>query len=343
MSSSVSSPWAADLSEHKRSCLDRDDAPSATAYVLNRLRADILAAHFSPGAKLPLKILIDRYKTSVVPIREALAVLCGAGLAVSECQRGFRVAAASREDFTDVAEMRRRLETLALRMSIERADADWEKEVKEASEKLARISQKVGQDGPISDEWELLHRQFHFALIECCGSRSLLDFCFQLYDRYDRYRRLALPSKSYMAGVAADNDEIVAAAVGRHVDSAVALLERHIEAMTDVILEVTRFAPGRFMGPAVCDPRFQHFSARDRHDRRVKMASTSTAAFPGSAATPTAVRACRPDSPNSAMKRSEAPLMTAGGEGNPGTQFTNPPTRRHSAIRSRLPSEASRR
>ena len=127
MSSSISSPWSADLSEHKRPCLDRDDAPSATTYVLNRLRADILSAYFAPGAKLPLKTLIDRYRTSVVPIREALAVLCGAGLAVSECQRGFRVAAASPEDFTDVAEMRKRLETLALRMSIERADADWEK------------------------------------------------------------------------------------------------------------------------------------------------------------------------------------------------------------------------
>jgi GntR family transcriptional regulator, carbon starvation induced regulator len=261
MSSSISSPWSADLSEHKRPCLDRDDAPSATTYVLNRLRADILSAYFAPGAKLPLKTLIDRYRTSVVPIREALAVLCGAGLAVSECQRGFRVAAASREDFTDVAEMRKRLETLALRMSIERADADWEKEVKEALEKLARISQKVGQDGPISDEWELLHRQFHFALIARCGSRTLLDFCFQLYDRYDRYRRLALPSKSYMAGVALDNDEIVAAAVGCRNDLAVALLEHHIDAMTEVILEVTRAVPGRFMGPAIYASDVRHFRA----------------------------------------------------------------------------------
>jgi GntR family carbon starvation induced transcriptional regulator len=261
MSSLRSSSWAAGLSEPKRVGRDRGGAPSATTYVLNRLRADILAAQFAPGAKLPLKILVDRYKTSVVPIREALAVLCGAGLVVSESQRGFRVAAASREDFTDVAEMRKRLETRALRNSIELAEADWEEEVREASEKLARISQKVGQDGPISDEWELLHRQFHFALIARCGSPTLLDFCFQLYDRYDRYRRLALPSKSYMAGVAADNDEIVAAAVGRRVQSAVVLLEQHIDAMTEVILEVTRFAPGRFMGPAVCDRGFRQFRA----------------------------------------------------------------------------------
>jgi GntR family carbon starvation induced transcriptional regulator len=240
---SAFAPWATDLVTGKQRCADRYDAPSTVAYVLTRLRADILGLHFAPGAKLPLKILVDRYKASVVPIREALAVLCGVGLVVSESQRGFRVAPASWEDFADVAEMRTRLETMALRMSIERAGTDWEEEVRTVSAELARISQRVGQDGPISDEWEYLHRQFHFTLIAWCDSPSLLNFCFQLYERYDRYRRLALPCRSYMAGVAVDNDEIVAAALARKPDVASALLERHIGAMTEVILDVTRSSP----------------------------------------------------------------------------------------------------
>ena len=43
-----------------------------------------------------------------------------------------------------------------------------------------------------------------------------------------------------------------------------------------------------------------------------KMASTSTAAPCGRLATPIAVRACRPRSPNSSWIRSDAPLMTCG-------------------------------
>jgi hypothetical protein len=64
-----------------------------------------------------------------------------------------------------------------------------------------------------------------------------------------------------MAGVAADNDGIVAAAVGRRNDLAIALLEQHIDAMTEVILEVTHAVPGRFMGPAIYGRDVRHLRA----------------------------------------------------------------------------------
>jgi GntR family carbon starvation induced transcriptional regulator len=243
MSSPMFISWTNDLIESKGRSLDRSEAPSATTYVLHQLRADIVAGHFAPGEKLPLKILVDRYKTSVAPIREALAALCGTGLAVSQSQRGFRVAEVSSEDFALVAEMRKRLELLALKISIERASPIWVEEARRAFKELTTISQKVGQDGPITVEWEFLHRQFHFTLIANCGSPSLLNICAQLNDRYDRYRRLAIRSKSYMAGVAVDNEEIVGAAVAGNVDLATALLERHIDAMTEVILEAGRTHP----------------------------------------------------------------------------------------------------
>ena len=49
--------------------------------------------------------------------------------------------------------------------------------------------------------------------------------------------------------------------------------------------------------------------------RTSKIPSTSTVAPAGSVATPTAVRAWRPGSPNTANIRSEAPLMTLGTSG----------------------------
>ena len=45
-----------------------------------------------------------------------------------------------------------------------------------------------------------------------------------------------LPSKSYMAGVAGDHDEIKDAALLGDADRAVALLDRHIQLMSEVLL-----------------------------------------------------------------------------------------------------------
>jgi GntR family transcriptional regulator, carbon starvation induced regulator len=236
VSAALALPWATESIRWKRYDFHRSDASSASAYVLSRMRADILSAYFSPGSKLPLKVLMARYETSIMPVREALAVLCGAGLVLAESQRGFRVAPASRIDLLDLTETRQRIEGMALRLSIAHADRAWLYEVQDVAATFARVSQKVGQDGPISDEWEALHREFHFALIARCGSPTLLNFCSQLHDRYDRYRRLVLPSKSYMAGVAGDHDEIKDAALLGDADRAVALLERHIQLMSEVLL-----------------------------------------------------------------------------------------------------------
>jgi GntR family carbon starvation induced transcriptional regulator len=230
-------PWATSSLHWKEHNFDRSCASSASAYVLARIRGDILSAYFRPGAKLYLKVLTARYNTSVAPVREALAVLSGAGLVISESQRGFRVAPASRMDFLDIATLRKNIEVYALEQSIERGDDAWVEEICSVYETFSRLSQKAGQDIPITDAWEIHHREFHFSLISRCGSPTLLNFCSQLHDRFDRYRRLTLPSGAYMAGTAGDHEEIKDAAIRRDIKRATFLIQEHIQSITDVVLE----------------------------------------------------------------------------------------------------------
>ncbi len=230
-------PWASASIQWKCSRPDRTAAASASSYVLARLRSDILSAYFKPNAKLYLKVLTSRYETSVAPIREALAVLSGAGLVISESQRGFRVAPASRADFIDIANLRKHLEISALEMSIARGGEAWSREIRKVHETFSRMSQKVGHDEPISDLWEACHREFHFSLISECNSPTLLNFWSQLHDRFDRYRRLSLPSGSYMAGTASDHGDIMEAVLGRDIARASKLMSDHIQAITDIVLE----------------------------------------------------------------------------------------------------------
>jgi GntR family carbon starvation induced transcriptional regulator len=230
-------PWAASSLHWKYRALDRTAATSTSSYVLARLRGDILSAHFKPDAKLYLKVLTSRYETSVAPVREALAVLSGAGLVVSEAQRGFRVAPASRADFVDIADLRKQLEISALGLSMVRGGDSWFCEIRRGYDMFSQISQKAGHDEPISDAWEACHREFHFALISECGSPTLLNFWSQLHDRFDRYRRLTLPSGSYMAGTASDHGDIMKAVTSRNINRASKLMSDHIQAITDIVLE----------------------------------------------------------------------------------------------------------
>lgn len=230
-------PWAASSLQGKYQGTTRMTAASATSYVLARLRGDILSAHFKPSEKLYLKVLTSRYQTSIAPVREALAVLTGAGLVSAESQRGFRVAPASRSDFIDIANARQHLEVSALALSIERGGEEWVQEVQRVHRAFSLLSAKVGHDGPISDAWEAYHRDFHFALISECGSPTLLNLWSQLHDRFDRYRRLTLPSGSYLAGVAGDHSDIMQATIERDVDRASGLLREHIQAIAEIVLE----------------------------------------------------------------------------------------------------------
>lgn len=214
---------------------ERFDEPSISDYALKLLRADILAARLAPGAKLPLKVLAGRYGVGINPLREALARLAGDGLVTLESQRGFRVAPASLADFEDVARNRRLIETTALAWSVERGGPAWRRDVTEARLAFAAVVEKVGDREAITEPWERPHREYHMAIVSACGSPILLEACRRLHDRYDRYRRIAVPSRAHMAGVGGDHDDIAEAALAGDGPGAAALLAQHIDDTTALV------------------------------------------------------------------------------------------------------------
>lgn len=217
---------------------DADRGPaSLAARVLGQLRRDILGVRFRPGVRLPLKVLAHDYDVGLTPLREALALLCGAGLVIQESQRGFTVAPVSEADFADIAACRRRIEPMCLALSIARGDETWRRQIAVAHRRFAQEAPRVGENRPIDETWEGTHRGYHFALISACGSPALLGFCVQLHDRFDRYRRLCVPTKSLMAGTGGDHEEIAEAALAGDTERAIQLLDRHIAATADLIAE----------------------------------------------------------------------------------------------------------
>src|SRR5205823_115930 len=143
----------------------------------SRLRSDILGGELLPGMKLKLDALRKRYDVSVNTLRETLSRLAADGLVGAVGQRGFTVVSASFADLLDITEMRRLLECHAARLSLERADLEWESRLVAAYHKLSKAELLVEQDpARHADLLETYNREFHHALIAGCRSRWLLHF-----------------------------------------------------------------------------------------------------------------------------------------------------------------------
>jgi DNA-binding GntR family transcriptional regulator len=205
--------------------------------MLVRLRADILSTELAPGTKLALHHLAKQYGIGITPLRDALSQLAGDGLVVMESQKGFRVAPVSRNDLLDVCDIRLRVELMALDLAFDRADADWDRRMKHAHAAFVHLKARVGEDLPITGAWEEAHRRLHMTLLSACASPTLMRVCCQIHDRIHRYRRIALPTKSYMGGISDDHFEISTAAYKRDRQSCKALLERHIVESNRLIVE----------------------------------------------------------------------------------------------------------
>jgi GntR family carbon starvation induced transcriptional regulator len=195
-----------------------------------RLRSDILGGALEPGMKLKLEALRSRYEVSVNTLRETLSRLAADGLVEAEGQRGFTVMPASLTDLIDITEMRRLLECHAARLSVERADLEWESRLVAAYHKLSKAEDLVVQDpGRHAEALESYNREFHIALIAGCNSRWLLHFHRMMYDQSLRYRMLAFRVKDFPRDQSRrEHKQILAAALSRDVDALIAVLGVHI-------------------------------------------------------------------------------------------------------------------
>lgn len=200
-----------------------------------RIKRDILFGELAPGSKLKLDALKTRYEASVSTLRETLNRLASEGFVSAEEQRGFFVTPVSKEDFSEIANLRILLEGFALRESIENGDTEWEGNLVAAHHKLHRMEQLLltGDESQI-ELWKRYDWEFHLALIQACNSENLLSLHSTLYDKYLRYQMLILTSRG--AEAVEEHRIMFEAALRRDTDTAVEALEQHIRRGLDYTL-----------------------------------------------------------------------------------------------------------
>jgi len=199
---------------------------SESAYAV--LKHAIITLELPPGSRLGIRELRARTALGAGPLREALARLAGERLVNAASQRGFTVAPISRAELAQLAKLRAMLEAATVADAVSRGEAGWLARIEIALAAFTGEAQGVGETRPLTEHWDYSHRSFHMTLMSGCGEPVMLDLAEAVYDRFDRYRRLGIPQRGYLAGVKDDHAELVQCAIAGDAETARAVVVRHV-------------------------------------------------------------------------------------------------------------------
>ncbi|WP_399886521.1 GntR family transcriptional regulator [Streptomyces sp. BBFR51] len=196
--------------------------------VYAHLRDAIMRGGHAPGDALRPQDLAKERGVSLAVVREALVRLVGEGYADRLPNRGFAVPAFSDRRWQEIAEARRTVEPVLLRMSVERGDVDWEARVRAAHHRLSRTPVYVPEEGEYySEAWSEAHRLFHRALMEGCGNPVLLETFDRLWTASELARRWSTLRNPGRDGIE-EHRRLEEAALARDADTAAEVLVRHL-------------------------------------------------------------------------------------------------------------------
>jgi DNA-binding GntR family transcriptional regulator len=145
------------------------------------LRDAILSGEIPPGSRIRQEEIAERLGTSRLPVREALRMLETEGLTQLEANKSARVPALDREELTIVYEMRERIETLALRLSLPHLTSEQELE-------LYSIQEQIEENDDVGIFLEL-DRRFHLGTYAGCPKGELLTTVTRLWNSTQHFRR----------------------------------------------------------------------------------------------------------------------------------------------------------
>ncbi len=124
--------------------------------VTDSLRVAIVTGDFSPGQRLIMSDLTQRFGTSQMPIREALQQLQGEGLISIIPHRGAHVRSIDRKFVSNIYDLRIAVEALLIQKACDQKDLKWIDNLKKSQDAYDSLI----ENGSIPDLIETNHR-FH--------------------------------------------------------------------------------------------------------------------------------------------------------------------------------------
>ncbi|MEV6282141.1 GntR family transcriptional regulator [Kribbella sp. NPDC051770] len=201
--------------------------PTKAEAAYGLVRARILSGELVAGAVIQQGPLARDLGISTTPLREALRRLMSDGLVELDAHRDARVTALTAEEARDLLEIRRSLDPLAAGLAAERRTRAELDAIRASATQLLPL-----RTDPNSLELAT-HREFHAAIYRASHNQLLIQSLDSLWDKADRYRRLALEtgrSEEDLDRTHADHLALVEAIAARDTETAAAVMLAHVNA-----------------------------------------------------------------------------------------------------------------
>jgi DNA-binding GntR family transcriptional regulator len=213
--------------------------------VAGRLREWITEGLLAPGERLNERVLCARLAVSRTPLREAFKVLAAQNLVVLHPHRGASVAAPSPQDVRHLFELMAALEGLSGELAAQRHEAGELREIRALHFEM--LAAHARGDLPA---YYRLNRAIH-AAINACARNPMLT---QTYDSVNlRIQNLRFRSnfnRTKWDAAVAEHQRMLEALERRDAPAMRALLEAHLLAKLEAVLEGVAASPGQAGGDA---------------------------------------------------------------------------------------------
>lgn len=212
--------------------LNNDDFLPLRDVVFNTLRNAILKGELEPGEKLMEKKLSEKLGVSRTPIREAIRKLELEGLVVMTPRKSAEVASITEEDLTDVLEVRRVLESLAIDLACKNITNDI---IAELEANLVRFNAAIKKND--ITEIATTDVEFHETIYKSTGNRRLIQILNNLREQMYRYRLEYIKDRQTRDNLVIEHGRIIDALRERDKEKGKKAILNHIEKQETTILE----------------------------------------------------------------------------------------------------------
>jgi len=196
----------------------------------DKIREAILSGKFVPGQRLVERDLWQSLGISRTVVREALQHLQAEGLITMIPYKGPVVATLSRQDVSELYEVRGALESLAC-AGFARNATDAQIGRLRASLEFLRTFEASSTTKDLLDA----KNAFYAILLEGCGNRVIGDILTQLNNRVSVLRRISLGSQGRLPQTLVELEQVVQAIERRDAQAAAQLAMAHVANASEIV------------------------------------------------------------------------------------------------------------
>lgn len=201
--------------------------------IAEKLRDQILAGRYPPGARLVQDELAAEFGVSRTPIREALTFLEREGLVIIAPNVGASVAPFSLENLVDIYTVRAALESHATYLAAANMDEEHIAELQDRLEAMGTALAAGDFEGLVS-----AHNQFHIVIYAAAGRPRLYELILRYMGQANTYMRLSLTVGRGATDPIHEHKDLVQILKYQDAEAAGNLMRNHLETTMQELDEI---------------------------------------------------------------------------------------------------------